>query len=134
MVLVEALRLHARGSMVAGVSGRLYHVNQETGLLHALLGGGRVAGDPGCEEEDAAELRRFSKDYKVLRVTPPPPPAKKPTPKPAAAEASEPKPAPDQPVDGEGASADASKPEKKAASKKKPARRKTTKKAIEPKE
>ncbi len=69
------LQAHARGTQVAGVDRRLYHVNPVTGVLHAVAGG-IVSAQSGCHPDCAARFALFPDTFRRSRPrTPPPPPA-----------------------------------------------------------
>ena len=137
LIQVQAVKLHMRGHMVAGVDGtRTYRVDESTGQLHLMKSPTVVAEAPGCHPDDAAELVQFpefSGAIKKRPLPPAPPPkqekaAKKPAPEPSVAapeEAATPEPvkadagaseaaeAPDLSSDADGASASPAKPKEK---------------------
>ena len=89
LVIVKSLEAHTRGRLIAG-TGRLYHVNKETGYLHEFLNGSPAA-QPGCHAEDAVDLLRVPGYRKVSAppvprpiVAPEPAPEPEPEPEPQA--------------------------------------------------
>lgn len=90
----------AKGTFVAGPSGRRYFVNPDTSELHLVSRkGGNVSDTPGVLAEDAEEFSQFGRMFRRVSVSPPappkkkkaapPPPAKKATGEPEESQASE---------------------------------------------
>ena len=99
-VIIRYRPLHARGSDVAGLDGRLYRVGEDS--LLRLIEGGVPSDEAGCHPDDAAEWAPFREFIlpkaekaaapppppKAKRAAPPPPKSPEPSPVPASEEAS----------------------------------------------
>ena len=86
LVEVHHRQSHARGTRVAGVGGRLYYVNAESGVLHAEVSG-IVSAQSGCHPDCAARFAQFPDTFRRVRSHTPPPPPSTPSPPSAVAPA-----------------------------------------------